>query len=119
MVEMTKKEILPAVSEYSQLLSSTLLSKKSVSDALDCSYETETLAEISALTAEAYAQVKALEKVLANAKKADGAQKLSVYYKDKVLPVMEKLREAVDQLENLVSEDYWPMPTYGNLLFNI
>ena len=119
MVEMTKKEILPAVSEYSQLLSSTVLSKKSVSDALDCSYETETLAEISALTASAYAQVKALEKVLANAKKADGAQKLSVYYKDKVLPVMEKLREAVDKLENLVSEDYWPIPTYGNLLFNI
>ena len=119
MVEMTRKEILPAVSEYSQTLSNTVTSKKSVCEALDCSYETETLTEISTLTANAYVQVKALEKALANAQKANGAEKLSVYYKDKVLPIMEKLREAVDQLENLVSEDYWPMPTYGDLLFSI
>ena len=119
MVEMTKKEILPAVSEYSQLLSSTALSKQSVCEELDCSYEKETLKEISALCAVAFTQVKALEKALQNAKKAEGVQKSSVYYKEKVLPVMEKLRGAVDQLENLVSEDFWPMPTYGDLLFNI
>lgn len=119
MVEMTRKEILPSVSEYSQLLSNTATAKKSICESLDCSYETETLKEISALTAGAYAQVKALEKALAGAKKAEGAAKLSVYYKDKVLPVMEKLREAVDKLESLVSEDYWPMPTYGDLLFSI
>ena len=119
MVEMTRKELLPAVSEYSQLLSSTALSKKSVCEAIDCAYETETLTEISKLSASAYAQVKALEKALSGAKKADGAAKLSVYYKDKVLPVMEKLRGFVDKLENLVSEDYWPIPTYGDLLFSI
>lgn len=119
MVEMTKKELLPAVSEYSQLLSSTVLSKKSVCETLDCSYETDTLTEISTLTASAYKEVKALEKALSSAKKTDGAAKLSVYYKDKVLPVMEKLRGFVDKLENLVSEEYWPIPTYGDLLFSI
>ena len=119
MVEMTKKEILPAVSEYSQLLSNTALAKQSVCEGLDCSYEKETLTELSALSAVAFTQVKALEKALQHAKKAEGAQKSSVYYKEKVLPVMEKLRGAVDQLENLVSEDFWPMPTYGDLLFNI
>ncbi len=119
MVEMTRKEILPAVSEYSQLLSNTALSKQALIADLDCAYERETLTEISNLVASAHEQVKALEKALAGAKKAEGAQKLSVYYKDKVLPVMGKLRKAVDGLEQLVSEDFWPMPTYGDLLFSI
>ncbi len=119
MVEMTRKEILPAVSEYSRLLTDTALAKKALSAALDCGYETETVREISALTEEAYAQVKALERALIGTKKTEDAGKSSVYYKDKVLPVMKKLREAVDRLESLVSEDHWPMPTYGDLLFTI
>lgn len=119
MVEMTRKEILPAVSKYSRLLSDTALSKTSLCAPLDCSYEKDTLAEISSLTARAFEKVKGLEKALLGANKTDGVQKLSVYYKDKVLPVMTKLREAVDRLEQLVSEDCWPMPTYGDLLFTI
>lgn len=119
MVEMTRKEILPAVSKYSRLLSDTALSKTSLCATLDCSYEKDTLAEISSLTTCAFEKVKGLEKALLAANKADGVQKLSVYYKDKVLPVMTKLREAVDRLEQLVSEDCWPMPTYGDLLFTI
>ena len=119
MVDMAKKEILPAVSEYTQLLSDTILSKKSVCKSLDCTYETEMLTEICTQTSEAYAQVKALEKALLGAKKSVGVAKLSVYYKDKVLPVMEKLRAAADKLEALVSADYWPIPTYGDLLFGV
>ncbi len=119
MVEMTRKEILPAVSEYSQLLTNTALAKQALSAELGCDYEKETVTEISTLTSEAYAQVKALEKALTSSKKTENVCKLSVYYKDKVLPLMTKLRAAVDKLESLVSEDYWPMPTYGDLLFTI
>ena len=119
MADMAKKEILPAVSEYSQLLSSTILSKKSVCEDLDCTYEREMLEEISSLTAEAYKQVKALEKALAAGKKCADARTLANHYKDKVLPIMKKLRIAADGLENVVSEEYWPMPTYGDLLFDI
>lgn len=119
MVEMTRKEILPAVSKYSRLLSDTALSKTSLCATLDCSYEKDTLAEISSLTARAFEKVKGLEKALLGANKTDGVQKRAIYYKDKVLPVMTKLREAVDRLEQLVSEDCWPMPTYGDLLFTI
>ena len=119
MADMAKKEILPAVSRYSQQLSATVLSKKAVSTALDCSYETDILEGISTLTATAHAQVKALEKALAGTKKIDGAKKLSVYYRDKVVPVMDKLRKAADELEGLVAADCWPMPTYGDLLFGI
>ena len=119
MVDMARKEILPAVSDYSHTLSSTVLSKKAVCESLDCAYEMETLQEISAHSAEAFKQLQTLEKALANAKKSKGAQALSVYYKDKILPVMEKLRSAADKLENLVSEEFWPIPTYGDLLFGI
>ena len=119
MADMAKKEILPAVSRYTQQLSATVLSKKAVMDTLDCSYETDMLTEISALTAEAYTQVKALEKALENKKKITDAKKSSVHYRDKVLPVMEKLRKAADALERLVAADCWPMPTYGDLLFGI
>ena len=119
MADMAKKEILPAVSRYTQQLSATVLSKKAVLPTLDCSYETDMLTEISTLTTEAYTQVKALEKALENKKKINDAKRLSVHYRDKVLPVMEKLRKAADALEKLVAADCWPMPTYGDLLFGI
>ena len=119
MVEMTRKEILPAVSEYSQMLASTVLSKKSVCESLDCAYETETLEEISTLTGSAHAYVKVLEQRLDGIQKSEGVAKLSLYYKDKILPIMKNLRESADKLERLVSAEYWPMPTYGDLLFGI
>jgi len=110
---------LPAASEYSQLLSDTILSKKAVSETLDCTYETEILTEISERIAKAYKHLKSLEKALVNAGKIHEAAALSVYYKDKVLPVMAKLRGEADALENLVSADYWPIPTYGDLMFGV
>ncbi len=119
MIDMANKEILPAVSKYTRLLSDTILSKKSVSDTLDCSYETETLSEICTLLNEAHTQTKALQTALSDTQKQSSAEKRSVCYKDEVLPVMDKLRTAADKLETLVSEDYWPMPTYGDLLFGI
>ena len=119
MVEMAKKEILPAVSKYSRQLSETISAKKAVCDGLDCSYETDMLTKISALTAGAYKNVQDLEKSLMGAKKVSDVKKLSVYYRDKILPVMEKLRADADALEGLVATECWPIPTYGDLLFGI
>ncbi|MBQ9713771.1 MAG: glutamine synthetase III [Clostridia bacterium] len=119
MAEMAKKEILPAVSKYAQSLAATILSKKSVNDKLDCTYETETLAAISKHTATAYKHLKSLEKTLENEKKQPDAATRSIYYKDKVLPVMAKLRKEADALEHLVSADSWPIPTYGDLMFSV
>ena len=119
MIEMAKKEILPAASKYSQLLSSTISSKKAVSSALDCSYEMEILTDISTRIANAFKYVKKLEYALVSAKKISQVSALSVYYKDRVLPIMEKLRAEADGLETLVSEEYWPIPTYGDLMFGV
>lgn len=119
MVDMAKQEILPAVSEYSKLLADTALSKTAVCKNLDCAYEKETLSEISKLQAEAFVSVKALEKALADSKTIDNVTELSQHCKNNVLSAMRALREAVDGLEGIVSVDYWPFPTYGDLLFGV
>ena len=119
MVDMARKDILPAVSEYSQTLSNTILSKKSVCESLDCSYETETLTHISELAASAYAGVKDLEILLDKFMAIKDAHKLSVFCKNKLLPKMGEIRNCVDALEEIVDADYWPIPTYGDLLFSI
>ncbi len=119
MVDMARKDILPAVSEYAQTLCNTLLAKKAVCDTLDCIYEQETLEKLSALSGKAHKYVQALEKALAGANKLESVSELGFYYKNKVLPVMEKLRTAADELETLVASDYWRFPTYGDLLFGV
>ena len=119
MLDMAKKDILPVVSEYSQVLGNTILTKKSVNKKIDCTYETELLERISDLTASAYNYVKALEIALQKNKSIDDVTKRSLYYKDEVLALMQKLRADVDALEDLVSAEYWPMPTYGDLLFGV
>ncbi len=119
MVDMTKKDILPAVSEYSQLVGNTILTKRAVCESLSCVYETETLGKISTLLAQAYASVQELETALAQTKGLTCVDELAVHYRDSVLPTMKKLRSAVDELESVVSAEYWPMPTYGDLLFGV
>ena len=119
MVDMAKKEILPAVSEYSQILGNTILTKKSVCKKLDCSYEQTALTEISDLTASAHKTVQALETALSQTKAVKDVTTRAVYYKDVVLTLMKKLRADVDALEDVVSADYWPIPTYGDLLFGV
>jgi glutamine synthetase len=119
LVDIAKKDVLPAISAYSQTLANTILSKKSVSNALDCSYETETLTQISNLCAVAYSGVKDLEAALDKFTKNKDVKKLSVFCKDKILVKMQEIREAIDALEMIVDAEYWPMPTYGDLLFNV
>ena len=119
MVDMTKKDILPAVSEYSQVLGNTVLTKRAVCESLNCVYETEMLTHISNLVANAYASVQSLETALAQAKNLPDVSQLAVHYRDAILPTMSALRCAVDELETIVSAEYWPMPTYGDLLFGV
>lgn len=119
MLDMAKKEILPAVSKYSQVLANTILAKKSVDKKLDSSYEKASLKTISTLTASAHRYVRALETALAQTSYVADITTRAVYYKDAVLPLMDKLRADADALEDVVSADYWPIPTYGELLFGV
>lgn len=119
MLDMALKDILPAVSKYSGVLCDTLLSKKAVCKKISCPYEEEMIEKINELTKEAYARVQALDKAVNDADAVCSPDIRATYYKDNVLGEMEALRKAVGGLENIVSAEYWPFPTYGELLFEV
>ncbi len=119
MLDMARKEILPALSAYSQVLANTLLAKKAVSKKLNSAYEEETLQALSTQTAEAYGYTQALEEALTKVKSIEDVTKRSFYCKNEIIALMKKLRAVVDGLEDVVPASYWPMPTYGDLLFGV
>ncbi len=119
MLDVSKKDILPAVSAYTKSLADTAAAKKAVSADIDCSYETETLAKISGIEACMFAKTAALERAVIEAKETVGMLETANYYKDHVIPAMNELRVNADELETLTSKDYWPFPSYGDLLFGV
>ena len=119
MADMAMKDILPAVSEYCQTLCNTLLAQKAVCDQIDCTYEREMLERITALKVQAYDGVKALQTALCEEESMSDVTTRARLCKEKILPAMQETRRAADELETLVSADYWPFPTYGDLLFGV
>ncbi|MDD3429711.1 MAG: glutamine synthetase III [Oscillospiraceae bacterium] len=119
MLDMVKKDILPAVSAYVKDLSKTALQKKALSAEIDCSVETDLVAKISTLSAALYKNTEALENALLAGKNAVDSQAEANYYTHTLLPAMQEVRIPADELETIVGEKYWPFPTYGKLLYNI
>jgi glutamine synthetase len=119
MMDMAKTDILPAASAYAKELAETVFAKKAVSEVVNATFETELLSEVSALTAALYAKVKALESAVEAAESVSEMGEKSLAYKDGVIPAMEALREAADKLESITAKTYWPLPTYGDLLFSV
>ncbi|MBQ8685516.1 MAG: glutamine synthetase III [Clostridia bacterium] len=119
MVDMAMKDILPAVSKYSKQLCDTVLSKRAVCETLDHTYEREVIEEISERAKGVYESTKLLSEALEKAAKINDVTKLAFHYKNKVLSTMRELRKNADALETLVAAEYWPFPTYGELLFGV
>ena len=117
MIDMARKDILPAVSAYSTSLAETVLTKSEVG--VDATYEKELAQTVSSLTASLYGKVKALEDALIHVKDYSDSAELSMYYKDSVFAAMSALRAVADQLETLTSAEFWPYPSYGDLLFSV
>ena len=117
MLDMAKKEIFPSVSLYSRELADTAAAKKEFVN--DCTYEEETLKKISSLASDAYRAMTKLEEVYNGAETKVDAKEKADYYRDAVIPAMEALRGYVDELETITSVDYWPYPSYGDLLFGV
>ena len=119
MLDMAKKDIMPAVSAYSKALSDAALSKKSFLAGVDCTYELETLKTISRAAADLFGKTAALDKALLDSKEISEATELAIFYKDNVIPAMSELRISADELETVTSKAYWPYPSYGDLLFSV
>ena len=119
MLDMAKKDILPAVTAYSRDLADTAIAKKAFIPQCECAYEESLVEKISALASKMYFAVKALEDDLGRTSEIKDITELSMYYKDTVIPSMDAVRAPADELETLTSKKYWPFPTYGDLLFGV
>lgn len=120
MLDMSAKEIMPAVNKFLADTSAAAIAVKNVVAAADCTMQESIIAEVSALLAETYKATKALQASVDGAEEhEENVQGAAIYYRDQVLPKMTDLRTVADKLEVLVGKTYWPFPTYGDLLFKI
>ena len=119
MVEMVKKEILPAVESYAADTSSTAAAKQALIPDLPLSYEKDLVKKLSILTECISQKLQALENSLVTLKGISDVTPASCFIRDEIIPAMSRLRAAADEAESLTAEKYWPYPTYGDLLFGV
>ena len=119
MLDMTQKDILPAVSGYARSLAEAALAKRSLSDTMDVSFETGLATKISRLTAELNGRAATLSAAVSRAEAMAGSLERARFYRDTVFEEMGSLRQVADELETLCSAEYWPYPSYGDLLFSV
>ena len=117
MIDMAVKQILPAVIEYTGTLSGIIQSLKAVD--VTPTVQAELLSDIMSLLNEANAAVRVLRKVTAEASNIQDNEERAHYYHDHVMTAMNDLRQPIDKLEMLVDKEVWPMPSYGDLMFEV
>lgn len=120
MIEMAKRQILPAVIKFATTVAASINTIKATGVAADLTAQTELLTEVSSLTASLKKNIAVLEESVDKASNAHGDtyEQASLFRFD-VFEKMAELRTVADTLETLVDKDVWPMPTYGDLLFNL
>ena len=119
MLDMARKDILPAMSSYSAELASDAAAKTALLGDADCSYEKESVKSLCALIGATHRGVKKLEDDLLAAKSVTAPEALADVYKSTILDDMRALRISVDEMETLASAKAWPYPCYGDLLFGV
>ena len=117
MIDMASKQFLPAFIKYTKTLADTVLSVKEAG--VDAAVQTEALKEVSALMAETKAALDVLVKVTDEAAAKEEGEVQANFYHSDVVPAMEALRAPVDKLEMIVDKEAWPMPSYGDLIFEV
>ena len=119
MVDMINKEIMPAVMRYSKDLADSAAAKKAVCPTLSCKAECALAETVSSLTDKLYDKTGELSDAIEKAHGVKDIEKRALFCRDKVLLAMREARSTADELETKVSGDYWPFPTYEDLLFRI
>ena len=119
MIDMARKQILPAVEGYTAELAGTLAAKKAVAPDIACGYETSLVRKLSVLTDQISAKTDELEAALLELKNITDVTEESCVIRDTIIGRMAALRTVADEAETLTAEKYWPFPTYGELLFGV
>lgn len=119
MVDMVKKQILPAVTGYASELADTTAKKLALGSDIACGYEKAEVKKLSTLSDEIAVHTEELEHALLSLMETGDIFQEAFAIRDVVLVAMSKLRAACDEAETLTAEKYWPFPTYGDLLFGV
>ena len=120
MVDMLRKQILPAASKYLSVLGSTITTTQAACPKAKCQYEKDTMEKLSSLIDSLYKETGILETDIANEEsKAGDIEKQAHYVRDTLFVQMEKTRAIADQIEPMVDKTLWPYPTYGDMLFSV
>ncbi len=118
MIEMAQRDIIPAVNAYMAAVAAGANAKEKLVPGT-CAVERDIIAKLSDLCYKAYHTLEKLEKAEALACATENIVARADAYKDTVIPTMEKLREYVDAMEELTASEYWPIPTYSDMMFNV
>ncbi len=118
MIDIAGKQIIPAVIKYVTSLANSINAVKAACDA-DVSVQTELLVEVSDLLSETKVALSKLIDATEQGASMEQGREQAVFYRDVVMVAMEALRSPVDKLEMIVDKDMWPMPSYGDLMFEV
>ena len=119
MIDMAGKQFIPAVISYVTSLADSVNTVTAACAAADVSVQTELLTKCSSLLAKAQKALANLEKVTAEAAGKEEGQEQALFFKNTVFTAMEELRAPIDELEMIVDQEFWPVPSYGDLLFEV
>ena len=119
MVDMARKEILPAVEGYTKSLAETLAAKKAAVAGLPCKYETATIAKLSELSDEIADATADLDSEIAKFQAIEDVTEAANDIRDVILGKMDALRAVCDEAETITAKEFWPFPTYSDLLFSV
>ena len=119
MLEMARKQLLPAVNAYMSEVANTAATKLAVSEALSVRSETKTLTKLSADADAMSDAIDVLQDVVDAAEALTSESEKAVAFHDNVIPAMDALRAAADDAETICGEDYWPLPSYSKMLYYV
>ena len=119
MLEMARKQLLPAVNSYMSEVANTAASKLAVSESISVRSETKTLGRLSADADAMSDAIDTLQDAVDAAKALPSESEKAVAFHDNVLPAMDALRAAADDAETVCGEDYWPLPSYSKMLYYV
>ena len=119
MVDMARKEILPAVEGYTKSLAETLAAKKAAVAGLPCKYETATITKLSELSDEIADATADLDGEIAKFQAIEDVTEAANDIRDVILGKMDALRAVCDEAETITAKEVWPFPTYSDLLFSV
>ena len=119
MLEMARKQLLPAINAYMSEVANTAASKLAVSEAISVRSETKTLTRLSTDADAMSDAIDALQAAVDTAEAMTDESAKAVSFHDDVLPKMDALRAAADDAETICGEDYWPLPSYSKMLYYV